>query len=147
MIQIRPAKESEEPRIRRMVRAARLNPLGLHWRQFVVASDDEDVVRGCGQVKRHRDGSRELASLVVDPDWRRQGIAGQIIQAIQANEPPPLWLTCRSRLIPYYQRFGFTETTNPDDMPSYFRIVYRLAKLLLRTSRSGDYLAVMCWNG
>ena len=104
-------------------------------------------MRGCGQVKHHRDGSKELASLVVEVDWRRQGIAGRIIQAIQVKEPPPLWLTCRSGLIPYYQQFGFAESTNRDAMPSYFRRVHRLVGILLRTTRSGDYLAVMCWNG
>lgn len=146
MFQIRPAQESEARRIRRMVRAARLNPLSLDWRQFIVARDEKGVVRGCGQVKHHRDGSRELASLVVEPGWRRQGIAGRIIQAIQTNEPPPLWLTCRSGLIPYYQRFGFIEITTPEDMPPYFRRVYRLVGVLLRSARPGDYLAVMCWN-
>ena len=147
MIQIRPARESEARRIRKMVRSARLNPVDLNWRNFVVACDEEGVVRGCGQVKHHRDGSKELASLVVEDGWRRQGIAGRIIQAIQTNEPPPLWLTCRSELIPYYQQFGFSESTNPDDMPSYFRRVHCLVGFFLRTTRSGDYLGVMCWNG
>ena len=37
-------------------------------------------VIGCAQIKPHRDGSRELASLVVHPDYRGQGIARRMIQ-------------------------------------------------------------------
>jgi hypothetical protein len=59
---IRPAKQGEAGEIRRMVYTARINPMGLDWRRFVVAVDPDGRLIGCGQVKTHRDGRT---------NWRR----------------------------------------------------------------------------
>jgi len=116
----------QQDAINSLVRAARLNPLGLDWRRFVVAVDKNDVVVGCGQRKPHRDGSWELASIVIAPVWQDQGVARAIIERLLANGPRPLWLTCVSSLTPFYARFGFREIINPAQMPLYFRRAVRL---------------------
>ena len=109
----------------------------------MVAVDTSGALIGCGQVKPHRDGSRELASIAVKKEWRGQGIARAIIEQLIASNPGPLWLTCASRLTPLYARFGFREVTTPDDMPPYFRRASRLFNLYLQLTQKKGYLAVM----
>lgn len=43
---IRPAKQGEAGEIRRMVYTARINPMGLDWRRFVVAVDPDGRLEG-----------------------------------------------------------------------------------------------------
>lgn len=98
---------------------------------------------GCGQLKPHRDGSLELASIVVAPVWRSQGVAGAIIEHLLANSHSPIWLTCVTLLTPFYTRFGFHEVTDLSIMPAYFRWVSRLFRWLTWLSPTNS-LSVMC---
>jgi len=139
------ATSAQKDAIKALVWAARINPLGLDWPHFVVALDENGVVIGCGQIKPHRDGSWELASIVVAPAWRRQGVARAIIEHLLSNSPRPLWLTCVSPLVPFYARFGFYQVTNPTYMPPYFRWVSRLFRLLTYLSPA-NALSVMCYD-
>ena len=107
MVTLRPATAADAAVIRSLVYAARINPTGLDWKRFVVAPGPNGEVIGCAQIKPHRDGSRELASLVVAPAWRGNGVARAIIEHLVANHPGPLYLTCRASLGPFYERFGF----------------------------------------
>ncbi len=138
---VRSAVEADEPAIRAIVRAARINPFGLSWRRFVVAMDDGRIV-GVGQVKPHGHGSRELASLAVVPDRQGQMIGTRIVQALLAREPGPLYLMCRSTLEEYYQRFGF-RTVGWRDLPPYFRRMALLARLFVFLRRDGARILVM----
>lgn len=128
-IEIRRARPSDQEAIRGMVREMRLNPLGLHWDRFLVASGSDGQLFGLGQIKGHRDGSNELASIAVVPRLRGQGLARVLIEALLRDQPPPVYLTCRSRLIPFYERFGF-RTVAGQDLSPYFRRLRRLASLL-----------------
>jgi N-acetylglutamate synthase-like GNAT family acetyltransferase len=106
-VTIRPATEADQPTIRRMVREAGINPMNLRWPNFLVAEESGAVV-GIGQVKTHGDGSRELASMVVVPGRRGQGIGAALIERLIALHPDTaLHLTCRKDLVGYYERFGF----------------------------------------
>jgi amino-acid N-acetyltransferase len=58
--QVRRATADDQAAITRLVHQARLNPRGLDWRRFVIA-EAADAPIGVAQVRRHRDGSRELA--------------------------------------------------------------------------------------
>ncbi|MBQ7901045.1 MAG: GNAT family N-acetyltransferase [Clostridia bacterium] len=53
-----------------------------------------------------------LLGLVVHPDYRRKGIAEKLMKTILQNAKNKgityAALTCRDRLIPYYEKFGFT---------------------------------------
>ena len=131
--------------IRGMIREERLNPLGLDWQRFVVGADEEGDIVACGQVKNHTDGSREQASLVVREPWRDSGLGSKIIELLLSSSDPPLWLTCRSTLIPFYIRFGFHEVEDKSAMPRYFRWASRLMNLFLNIAGRDDYLAVMRW--
>jgi N-acetylglutamate synthase-like GNAT family acetyltransferase len=139
---IRPALREDATAIRALVRAAFINPLGIHWPRFMIAVDEENRLVGCGQVKVHRDGSRELASIAVAPAWRKQGVASALIERLLAEHAPPLYLTCRPQLGSFYERFGFQVIT-PDQMPAYFRRVHGLVNWLNRISNRKRGLLVM----
>jgi N-acetylglutamate synthase-like GNAT family acetyltransferase len=143
VIVIRPAAAADQPHIQSIVRAARINPFGLHWPRFVVAVDEESGrVVGTGQIKLHGDGSRELASIAVLPERRRQGVASLVIWHLLRQTPGRLYLTCRSRLGSFYERFGF-RAVDLDDMPPYFRRLKRLVNIFRLRVRGGDTLLVM----
>lgn len=146
-ITYRPAQASDDAAIKALIRAVNINPFGLKWQNFIVAVNKNKTLIGCGQIKPHRDGSRELASIAVQKEWRRQGIAGSIIQQLLADESPPVWLTCMNRLVPFYEQFGFVEVKggNGRSLPAYFRQARRFFKLYQWFSRIPGYLAVMTW--
>lgn len=135
MYRLRRAEPADARPIRRLIHAERLNPLGLDWRRFWLAVDEEGRIIGCGQVKPHRDGSRELASIAVVREWRGRGVASAIIRQLLAEHPSPLYLTCRAELAGFYARFGFQVAANPADLPPYFRRVARLSRWLGRLTK------------
>ncbi len=143
-IALRPAREGDAPEIGRLVRRAKLNPTGLDWKRFTVAEDARGNVVACGQIKPHRDGTLELASLVVEPRLRGEGLGRRLIEALLEGVSQPLWLMCRSSLVPLYERFGFEEVGPDDHQPRYFRRVRHLASVYHFLRGTGEYLAVMC---
>lgn len=128
-----------------MVRAERLNPLGLDWRRFYVVEANGEVV-ACAQTKPHGN-VRELASLVVATDWRGCGFGREMVTFLQAEAGPPLWLTCRSALVPFYEACEFHEVRKWQDMPRYFAAARILFDLAHSFGWSGSALAVMVWRG
>jgi N-acetylglutamate synthase-like GNAT family acetyltransferase len=143
---LRPALEEDQEGILALIREAGINPFGLRWSRFILAVDENDHLIACGQVKPHRDGSQELASVAVRKGWRKRGIARAIIRELQSKHGRPLWLTCMDRLIPFYETLAFKEITDAAQMPLYFRNARRLFNLYLRIRRTKAYLAVMLWQ-
>jgi amino-acid N-acetyltransferase len=125
---IRPATAADQSTIRQIDRAARLNPLNLDWSNFLVAVEADQII-GIGQVKPHGDGSRELASIAVVPAWQGQGVGRQLIDALLAREPEPVYLICLEKMSGYYQRFGFHIVERPD-LPPVLARFHRLGNLL-----------------
>ncbi len=144
-IRIRPATADDAFAIRAIVRASLLNPLGLAWPRFLVAEQDGGLI-AIGQVKPHRGGTRELASIAVVPEWQGLGVGGAIVRALLSRESGPVYLMCASPTARFYQRFGFA-VLEPPAMPAYFRRFARAAGLLSRLSggRAGQ-LAIMRRN-
>lgn len=142
---IRKATREDAAFIRRLIWRVGINPLGLDWQRFVVAVHEHGVRIGCAQVKSHKDGSLELASVAVVPLYRHQGVAEMMIREILKNQNPPIYLTCRSSLVSFYERFGFTELLELATMPAYFRKVKRVFNWLEKRKRV-ERLAVMSWN-
>jgi len=142
---LRPAIATDAARIRQIIALVQINPLSLNWQHFVLATDREDRIVGCGQVKPHADGSQELSSIAVLPDWRGKGIARTIIDHLLEQYPGTLYLTCRSQLEPMYQKFGF-QSLQFDDMPPYFRRLSRIVALINKIFRQPDRMLVMKRN-
>jgi N-acetylglutamate synthase-like GNAT family acetyltransferase len=142
MFRLRPATEDDVKTIRWLVRIGQINPTGLNWQRFVVAESPEGKVIGCGQVKSHRDGSDELASLVVHPDWRGQGVARVLIEHFIATNEEDLYLMCRANLGPMYEKFGF-QSVPPEEMPRYFYRIMRMLGLLERVRSDADRVLIM----
>ncbi len=143
---LRPAAEEDFPAIKRLIRLGRINPTALKWRRFVVVVTPEGEAVGCGQVKPHGDGSLELASVAVDPVWRKQGLARAIIEHLLMENPGILYLTCRSTIGPMYEKFGF-EAIAQDEMPRYFRRISKLVGLVEFLRKEGVTLLVMRREG
>ncbi len=101
---------------------------------------------GCGQIKTHRGGSRELASIAVTPEYQRRGVGSAIVSRLLSRARPPIYLTCRASLGAYYARFGF-EPTSANTMPVYFRLVRKLAGLIRKCFPNFEELLVMIWRG
>jgi len=139
---LRHATADDERLIKAFVREADLNPLDLDWRHFTVAENVAGEVVAIGQIKTHRDGSTELASIVVRPDYRGQGLARAVIERLMAYHSSDLYLMCASRLGPLYEKFGFRAIEAPE-MPRYFRRINKLAGLADWLRQGGDTLLIM----
>ena len=141
---LRPARETDSPSIKQLIYAGEINPMGLDWKRFVVAVSPNGKVVGCGQLKPHGKETLELASIVVSSGYRNQGIARAIIEHLLADSPRPLYLMCRSRLEPLYEKFGF-RSISYEEMPRYFQRISKLAGWVETVARSGegDGLSVM----
>jgi N-acetylglutamate synthase-like GNAT family acetyltransferase len=140
--ELHPAVEGYSSAIKALIRAVQINPMGLHWHNFLVATDSHGQLIGCGQIKPHQDGSCELASIAVVEQWRRCGIASRIINQLIEGHHGVLYLTCRSNLESFYQRFGFYRITH-GDMTPYFRRIDRFASLFNKSGLIKDTLLVM----
>ena len=139
---LRTANASDFPAIKNLVHTARINPLGLKWPRFVIAENDLGEIIGCAQIKSHRDGSHELASLVVDANYRGQGIARSLVTHLTGNHEGALYLTCGSSLDKFYEKFGF-ESINEHQMPPYFRRINRLVSLIGILYKGDETMLVM----
>lgn len=139
---VRPAVREDSPAIRSLINAVHINPTGLDWRRFLVASNQEELL-GCGQIKPHADGSSELASIAVDERTRGKGIAREIILGLlERDTTRPLYLMCRARLELFYNKFEFRIITMVE-MPPYFRRISHIAHLFNRETVPEDRLIVM----
>jgi len=139
---LRSATIADAATIRQIISLVQINPMSLNWQRFILAIDRDGKVIGCGQVKPHSDGSRELASIAVLPEWRSKGIARAIIEHLLEQYPGRLYLTCRSRLGPLYQKFGF-QALQFEEMPPYYKRLSRLVALFNKLFHQPDHLLVM----
>lgn len=164
MITLRKATEDDQRTIRRMVLSALLNPRDLRWQNFLIADDDETrQIVAIGQVRVHivdesvgtqhavsavnesasmpspNDAAtsviKELASIVVVPQYRGQGIGAAIIAALEQRAGRPLYLMCAPHNVAYYQRLGYVETDDAAAAAAILppRIVVWLIKRVLRS--------------
>ena len=131
---LRPAIETDAHQIRDLIHRVGINPMDLNWRHFVVVENVESQFVGCAQLKPHKDGSLELASLAVEEEYRRQGVARALIEHLLARSPRPLFLMCQPALVPFYEKFGF-RAIGLKAMPPYFRKISRLIKVLVAFNR------------
>jgi amino-acid N-acetyltransferase len=142
-IHIRPAREEDQETIVSFIRQAKLNPRNLKWQNFLVAEDNGNVV-GVRQVKVYEQGTREIASGFVLPEYRRQGISARLMEALLARETGPLYTMVNEKRAPYYEPFGFRRV-DVSQLPSDFRNEYRIGRIVttLRSLFSRDRVHII----
>jgi N-acetylglutamate synthase-like GNAT family acetyltransferase len=123
---IRQARAADQADITALVRRARLNPRGLHWARFLVADDDDRIV-GVAQVRLHSDGARELASLVVEPEYRGYGLAGRLIDGLLSGDDGRMHMLVDRPFANHYRRWGFYPTS-PRSLPGSMSRQYRIGR-------------------
>jgi N-acetylglutamate synthase-like GNAT family acetyltransferase len=142
---LRPATQADAGVIRQIIHEVGINSMALDWERFILATDAEGRVIGCGQVKVHGDGSHELASIAVLTEWRGKGVARRIIEHLLEQHPGRLYLTCRSRLGPLYEKFGF-QRIQPGEMTPYFKRLSRIVSIVNKLFRQHESMLVMRRN-
>ena len=123
---VRQARPDDQPVITAMVRRARLNPSGLQWHRFVVSERDGRAV-GVAQLRQYADGTKELASLVVEPSERQHGIATQMVDALLAHETAAVYALIDQRFVGHFARWGFDQA-NPSGLPRPLRRTYLIGR-------------------
>lgn len=103
---IRPATAADRSAILGLMRPRDYNRINLRPECFLVAEEGGAII-GIGQIKRHRDGTPELASLVVAAERRGEGIGRALVRALIARHQGPLYLFCLATLESYYGTLGF----------------------------------------
>ena len=143
MISIRAATAADQKTLVRLVREAQINPADIKWRHFTVAVDDETgEIVSIGQIKKHGDGSEELASIATVPAYQRRGLAHQVIERLIAGHSGRLFLTCLNTMSPFYEQFGF-RVIDKDEMTPYYRRMVKLVNAYDVLAKSGRELKVM----
>ena len=135
---IRAAKSPDRTAILALMRPRDPNRLRLDPTRFLVAEADDRIV-GIVQVKRHWDGTPELASLVVDEAHRGQGIGSALVRNLvqqhgNAHPAETLYLFCLAQLEGYYNRLGF-HTAPRKQLPWSLAILHLLGNGLGRLLR------------
>jgi N-acetylglutamate synthase-like GNAT family acetyltransferase len=139
---LRPATAADEADIKALIKLVRINPMDLDWRRFLLASTPDGRLAACAQIKPHTDGTRELASLAVGDAWRGRGLARLLVEALIAREARPIYLTCRSGLESFYQKFGF-RTLEKDELTPYYHRLQKLANAMMKLGGGAETLSVM----
>ena len=103
---IRSATEADRTAILGLMRPRDYNRIHLKTECFVVAEEAGRVI-GIGQIKRHWEGTPELASLVVAAQRRGKGVGSAIVRALVERHTGLLYLFCLVALQGYYEQFGF----------------------------------------
>ena len=109
----------------------------------------EGKVVGVGQVKEHRDGSRELASIAVRPNYRKKGIASLVIKRLLAQETGRLYLVCQNELEDFYIQFGFFRSQGellPTSMQRIWRLGRWSAAIMSRLGAKSFTIIIMEWE-
>ena len=127
MVSIRLATENDQAQILALARGERIKPFGLAWPNFVVAEQAGRLV-GAVQLRRHRDGSLELGSLVVASALRKQGIAARLIDRRLEGVTGRVLIITGRRYAEHYSRWGFARIA-PDAAPSSIRLHYWMGHL------------------
>ncbi len=124
---LRPATPDDQQAIVALVTSERLNPTGLHWSGFILATLQGRLI-GAVQMRRHRDGSRELGSLVVARPERGQGVAARLIESILARASGPVHVITARQHAPRWAPWGFAQIDAPE-APRPVRFNYWMGRL------------------
>jgi amino-acid N-acetyltransferase len=103
---VRPARADDLPGIRALVASVDGDLEDLQAQQFVVATDADGQVIGCGRLKPYP-GFCELASIAVQDEWRAAGVGRAVVQRLLESHHGPVYLICEDDVVEFFRRFGF----------------------------------------
>ncbi|MCX6344976.1 MAG: GNAT family N-acetyltransferase [Armatimonadetes bacterium] len=97
--------------------------------QFILAKNGDRLI-GCIRIKELDKDCLELASLVVMPEYRKQGIGSQLVKTILSKEGRrPIYLLCSAQQQGFYEQNGF-ELIDTGVLPTILKNEYlRIIKL------------------
>jgi amino-acid N-acetyltransferase len=102
---------------------------------------------GAVQIRKHKDGSRELGSLVVDRSYRRQGLASRLIDKLLAAEGGRVLVITGKMRAAYFARWGFRPTTSwraPTSIRTNYYLGYMIGGLFaLLRRRPVNHLVIL----
>lgn len=108
-ISYRSATPQDMPSIISLVKSVRGDERRLDWRQFIIACDDTKVV-GCIRTVQAEPDCKELASLVVMPEYRNKSIGTALVtKMLNKNTSRPLYLVCFRNKMGFYKKHDFQE--------------------------------------
>ena len=140
---VRRADREDNKAIHTLIHSVHINPLNLDWRRFIVAVAPQGDFLGCGQMKKHGDGSLELASIAVKEKSRSRGVArAMILELLLEEEKRPVYLMCRAQLSLFYKKFRF-HPIELEEMPKYFHRIYRAEQIINTRARSENRMMIM----
>lgn len=131
---IRPATPGDQAAIAALVWAEGLNADALRWPDFLVAVDEARRLIGIVQLRRHADGARELASLVVVPEWRGRGLGTRLVDVLLAPRPERVLVVADAAHAAHFARWGFAPLA-PADAPRSVRRVHRRGLWVMQLRR------------
>ncbi|EJL01098.1 MULTISPECIES: GNAT family N-acetyltransferase [Pseudomonas] len=129
-IQYTQLQESLWPLMNKFYRAHQSSMKAVRDAQLWAARRDEIVAALC---LRPVAGGHWLTGLFVDPAYRAQGIAAQLMAEAVKGVNEPVWLFCHPDLRGFYERRGFS--FDPE-------LPYAMAERLSRYARSKPMIAM-----
>jgi amino-acid N-acetyltransferase len=127
-VTIRPARVEDQRTIESLIYQAKINPRNLHWQNFLIAEDSGKII-GIRQVRIHAQGTREVGSGFVLPEYRHQGVSAQLMNEIFRREAGPLYSMIDEKWLPYYEQFG-SRRVEPGQLPGDFRREYQIGRVI-----------------
>ena len=118
--------------IRQMVRDEWLNPFGLNWQNFWVIEKEHTAI-ACGQL-RPRGDIKELSSLAVLSEYRKQGIGTYLVRHIIRQTDAKVYLSCGSSLKSFYSQLGFKQVSW-SKLPSQLKYEFGLSRTIATIRR------------
>eukprot|EP01024_Parvocaulis_polyphysoides_P001137 TRINITY_DN10315_c1_g1_i1.p1 TRINITY_DN10315_c1_g1~~TRINITY_DN10315_c1_g1_i1.p1 ORF type:complete len:181 (+),score=17.46 TRINITY_DN10315_c1_g1_i1:158-700(+) len=118
-LKIRKGRQDDINLIRTMVIRERMNPLTLDPLRFIVAEkDDTKKLAGCVQLADLQNNKKELRTLIVEPDFRGQGVGQILVQEILKDVGEcQVYIVTLLSTQPFYEKFDFN-TIGLSDLPT-----------------------------
>ena len=114
---VRRARPSDAPAVLALLRSHPGLEVDFDAAEFHVAEDGRGIV-ACGRLRRHPDGSVELASVAVQPSLKGTGVGTRLVESMLHGPQPELFALA---LAPgFFARFGFAEVAR-GTMPASVR--------------------------
>lgn len=144
---LRSATGKDEKNIRDLIsqkniKWVKVNPIGITWKRFAIAESMHGEFIGCGKIKRHFDGSQELASIVVVDKYRQIGVAKAIIEYLLSENKRPIYGMCPQNHVSYYSKIGFC-VIKENEYPLYFKLVKNVVRIVCFLLRQKGRLIIL----